>query len=57
MIKLKNNAIIRGKLQTFDQHMNMQLTKAEDVTDEKPKSLKTVMLRGDNILIISIPKE
>ena len=57
LLKLKNHTIIKGKLQIFDQHMNMQLTKAEDVTDESPKSLKTVILRGDNILIISIPKE
>ena len=57
LLNLKNHTIIKGKLQTFDQHMNMQPTKAEDVTDEGPKSLKTVILRGDNILIISIPKE
>ncbi len=57
LIKLKNHTTIRGKLQTFDQHMNMLLTNVEDITEEKPKSLDKILLRGDNILIVSIPKE
>ena len=57
LIKLKNHTIIRGKLQTFDQHMNMLLTEVEDVTEEKPKNLDKIILRGDNILIVSIPEE
>ena len=57
LIKLKNHTTIRGTLQTFDQHMNMLLTKVEDITEEKPKNLEKILLRGDNILIVSIPKE
>ena len=57
LIKLKNHTTIRGTLQTFDQHMNMQLTKVEDITEEKPKNLDKIILRGDNILIVSLPKE
>ena len=57
LIKLKNHTTIRGKLQTFDQHMNMLLTSVEDITEEKPKNLDKIILRGDNILIVSIPKE
>jgi len=57
LIKLKNHTTIRGTLQTFDQHMNMLLTKVEDITEEKPKNLEKIILRGDNILIVSIPKE
>ena len=57
LIKLKNHTTIRGTLQTFDQHMNMLLTKVEDITEEKPKNLDKIILRGDNILIVSIPKE
>ena len=57
LIKLKNRTTIRGTLQTFDQHMNMLLTKVEDITEEKPKNLEKIILRGDNILIVSIPKE
>ena len=57
LIKLKNHTTIRGKLQTFDQHMNMLLTNVEDITEEKPKNLDKIIIRGDNILIVSIPKE
>ena len=56
LIKLKNHTAIRGKLQTFDQHMNMLLTKVEDITEEKTKNLDKILLRGDNILIVSIPE-
>jgi small nuclear ribonucleoprotein len=37
--------------------MNMLLTEVEDVTEEKPKNLDKIILRGDNILIVSIPEE
>jgi small nuclear ribonucleoprotein len=57
LIKLKNHTTIKGTLQTFDQHMNMRLTNVEDITEEKPKNLGKIVLRGDNILIVSIPKE
>ena len=57
LIKLKNHTTIRGILQTFDQHMNMLLTKVEDITEEKPKNLDKILLRGDNILIVSLPEE
>ena len=57
LIKLKNRTTIRGTLQTFDQHMNMLLTKVEDITEENPKYLDKIILRGDNILIVSFPEE
>ena len=57
LIKLKNRTTIRGKIQTFDQHMNMLLTEVEDVTEDTPKNLDKIILRGDNILIVSIPEE
>ncbi len=57
LIKLKNHMIITGNLQIFDQHMNLVLTKVEDITEEKPKNLDKIILRGDNILIVSLPEE
>jgi len=48
--------IITGNLQIFDQHMNLVLTKVEDITEEKPKNLDKIILRGDNILIVSLPE-
>jgi len=57
LIRLRNHTTIRGKLQIFDPHMNLLLTGVEDITEEKPKNLNTILLRGDNILIVSLPKE
>ncbi len=57
LIKLKNHTTIRGKLQTFDPHMNLLLTEVEDITEEKPKKFEKIILRGDNILIVSLPEE
>ncbi len=57
LIKMRNNEIIQGKLQTFDEHMNLILIESEDITDDKVKNLDKIILRGDNVLIISLPKE
>ncbi len=57
LIRLRNHTTIRGTLQTFDPHMNLLLTEVEDITEEKPKNLEKIILRGDNILIVSLPKE
>ena len=54
LIKLKNHTIIRGNLQAFDQHMNLFLTKVQDITEDKEKNLDKIILRGDNILIVSL---
>ena len=53
LIKLKNRTIIRGNLKAFDQHMNLILSEVEDITEEKVKNLNKIILRGDNILIVS----
>ncbi len=57
LIKLRNNQIIQGKLQTFDEHLNLILIESEDITDDKVKNLDKIILRGDNVIIISLPKE
>ncbi len=54
LIKLKNHTIIRGNLQAFDQHMNLLLTEVQDITEDKVKNLEKIILRGDNILIVSL---
>ena len=57
LLRLRNNRTIRGSLQDFDVHMNLTLKDAEDITDEKPNSLGTILLRGDNVLAVSLPDE
>lgn len=56
LIRLRGGRNIRGRLQGFDQHLNLVLEKAEDVTDaENVKELGLIIVRGDNIIMISPP--
>ncbi len=57
LLRLRNNKTIHGILKDFDIHMNLTLENAEDISDEKPVKLNTILLRGDNILAISLPKD
>ncbi len=56
-LRLRNTQTIQGILKDFDIHMNLTLEDAEDISDEKSVKLETVLIRGDNILAVSIPKE
>ena len=58
LIKLKGGKIIRGTLQGFDQHMNLLLEASEEILEEgKQSSLGTIVVRGDNVVIISPPPD
>ncbi|PIN82468.1 MAG: ribonucleoprotein, partial [Nitrosopumilales archaeon CG11_big_fil_rev_8_21_14_0_20_33_24] len=43
--------------QDFDIHMNLTLEDAEDISDGKTVKLGKILLRGDNILAVSLPDE
>jgi len=57
LLRLRNTQTIQGLLQDFDIHMNLTLEDAEDITEEKHKKLGKILLRGDNLLAISLPEE
>ncbi|KER06380.1 putative snRNP Sm-like protein [Marine Group I thaumarchaeote SCGC AAA799-E16] len=57
LLRLRNNKTIQGALKDFDIHMNLTLENAEDVSEDDKKQLGKVLLRGDNILAISLPDE
>ena len=57
LLRLRNNKTVHGILKDFDVHMNLTLDDAEDITEETPLKLGTILLRGDNILAISISEE
>jgi len=57
LLRLRNTRTIQGILKDFDIHMNLTLEDAEDVTDEKHEKIGKTLLRGDNILLISLPEE
>ena len=56
LIKLKGGKTIRGNLHGFDQHMNLLLEQSEEIPSEgDTKSLGTIVVRGDNVVMISPP--
>ena len=55
LLRLRNNKTVKGNLIDFDVHMNLTLNDAEDVTEDTPIKLGKILLRGDNILAISLP--
>mgnify|MGYP001332038517 CR=1 FL=1 len=58
LVKLKGLKSIRGKLQGFDQHMNLLLVEAEDISiTDKTEKLGVIIVRGDNVILISPPKQ
>lgn len=52
IIRLKDGPEIKGVLRSFDVHMNVVMEDAEELTGGK-KKFNTVIVRGDNILLIS----
>lgn len=56
LIKLKGGKMIRGTLLGFDQHMNLLLEESQELFEEnKTNDLGTIVVRGDNVVIISPP--
>jgi small nuclear ribonucleoprotein len=47
---------LKGNLLGFDQHMNLLLEQSEEIPSEgDSKSLGTIVVRGDNVVMISPP--
>ena len=56
LVRLRGGKKLRGKLKGFDQHLNLVLDETEDTTDvENMKKLGAIIVRGDNVVIISPP--
>jgi small nuclear ribonucleoprotein len=54
LIKLRGDKNIRGKLRSFDIHLNIVLDDAEEIRDDgTSKKLGTVVIRGENVVLIS----
>jgi small nuclear ribonucleoprotein len=56
LVELKGSRTIRGKLYSYDQHMNLVLEDAEDVSNpENTRNIGTIVVRGDNVVLVSPP--
>ncbi len=57
LIKLRGGRELRGKLRSFDQHLNLVIEDAEEIGSESTRRLGTVVIRGENVLLISPARE
>jgi small nuclear ribonucleoprotein len=56
LVRLRGGKRIRGKLKGYDQHLNLVLEETEDTTEtENVKKLGVIIVRGDNVILISPP--
>ena len=56
LVRLRGGKKLRGKLRGFDQHLNLVLNETDDITNiENVKNLGAIIVRGDNVIIISPP--
>ena len=53
VVELKNEAVIEGKLEAFDTHLNLVLSNAKEIS-KTPQSEETcdMVIRGDAIVTI-----
>lgn len=58
IVRLKGNREVRGKLQSYDVHMNLVLHDTEELKDgESLRKLGSIFVRGDNIVYVSPPSK
>ncbi len=54
LVKLRGVNEVRGKLKSYDQHLNLVLEDAEEIMpDGRTRKLGTIVVRGDTVLLIS----
>ncbi|MGD1836094.1 MAG: LSM domain-containing protein [Nitrososphaeraceae archaeon] len=53
LVKLKGDKIVKGILKKFDQHMNLVLSDATEHINDQSTTLGNLLLKGDNIILIS----
>ncbi|ABU82158.1 LSm family protein [Ignicoccus hospitalis] len=52
LVKLRDGKV-RGRLKTFDMHLNIVLEDAEEVREDQTRPLGTILIRGDGVVFVS----
>lgn len=55
LIRLRGNRRMRGILKSYDIHLNLTLEDAEEIGESGSKKLGDIIVRGDNVIMISPP--
>ncbi|AGT34998.1 MULTISPECIES: LSm family protein [Thermofilum] len=53
LVRLKGGREIRGLLKSYDYHLNLVLENAEEIKNAKTRQLGTIIVRGDNVILVS----
>ncbi|RLF52203.1 MAG: RNA-binding protein [Thermoplasmata archaeon] len=54
ILLLKDGRMLEGTLSGYDEHMNLVLEDTEERMEETRKKLGTVIIRGSNVVSISV---
>jgi len=54
ILLLKDGRMLEGTLSGYDEHMNLVLEDTEERMEETRKNLGTVIIRGSNVVSISV---
>lgn len=57
LIRVKGDLEIKGRLKTFDQHLNLVLDDAEELKEKDNRRIGIVLVRGDSVITVSPVKE
>ncbi|TFG13141.1 RNA-binding protein [Candidatus Thorarchaeota archaeon] len=61
LVELRGDRKIKGKLRGYDQHLNLILENADEISPDPERetgsieAIHTVIVRGDNVVIVSPP--
>jgi len=55
LVRLRSGRMLRGILQGYDQHMNLVLEQAEELSADNSiqRRLGVIVVRGDNVIMVS----